>query len=131
MFTVLKFLFLCLRGKQYNESTIFSINDSQTFLPPILEVVFEESNYCFRNIFITKSGPLWRSRISDWLRTGRSGDPILVERFSAPLRTGPEAHSHSCTVGRGSFPESERPGRAVDHPPPSSAEVKKRAKPYL
>jgi hypothetical protein len=101
-------------------------------LPPILEVVFEGSNFCFRNIFFTKSGPGWRSRISDLLRVGRCGDPILVEeRFSAPLRTDPEAHPHSSTVGSGSFPELERPGRAVDHPPPSSAVVKERTELYF
>jgi len=25
-------------------------------------------------------------------------------RFSAPVQTGPEAHSASCTMGTGSFP---------------------------
>jgi hypothetical protein len=29
-------------------------------------------------------------------------------------------------VGTGSFPGVKRPGRGVDHPPPSSAEVKER-----
>jgi len=86
-------------------------------LPPILEVVFEESNYYFRNIFITKSGLEWRSRFSDSLRAGRSRDPILVvARFSAPVRTDPEAHPHSYTVGTGSFPELKWLGHAIDHP---------------
>ena len=35
------------------------------------------------------------------------------------------------TMGTGSFPEVKRPGRGVDHPPPSSAEVKERVAAYL
>jgi hypothetical protein len=31
----------------------------------------------------------------------------------------------SCTMGTRSFPGVKRPGRGADHPPPSSAEVKK------
>ena len=43
--------------------------------------------------------------------------------FSAPVQTGPGAHPASCTMGTGSFLGVKRPGRCVDHPPPSSAEV--------
>ena len=35
------------------------------------------------------------------------------------------------TVGTGSFPGVKRPGRVVDHPSPSSAEVKERIELYL
>ena len=72
------------------------------------------------------------SRCSDWLRTGWSGDRIPLEaRFSAPVQTGPWAHPASCTVGTGSFPGVKWQGRGVDHPPPSSAEVKERAELYF
>jgi hypothetical protein len=46
-------------------------------------------------------------------------------RFFAYVKTGPGAHPASCTMGTGSFPGVKRPGRGADHPPPSSAEVKK------
>jgi hypothetical protein len=41
---------------------------------------------------------------------------------------GPRNLLYSST---GSFPGVKRPGRAVDHPPPSSAEVKKSVELYL
>jgi hypothetical protein len=46
-------------------------------------------------------------------------------RFFSHVQTGPEAHPASCTMGTGSFPGIKRPGCGADHPPPSSAEVKK------
>jgi len=61
-----------------------------------------------------------------------SGDRIPVgARFLALVQTGPGAYPSSCTVGTGSFPGVKRPGRGVDHPPPSSAEVKERVELYL
>jgi hypothetical protein len=51
--------------------------------------------------------------------------------FSAPLQTGPGAHSVFYTMGTGSFPLVNRPGRGVDYPPPSSAEVKERVELYI
>jgi hypothetical protein len=45
--------------------------------------------------------------------------------FFAHIQTGPGAHPASCTMGIGSFPGVKRPGCGADHPPPSSAEVKK------
>jgi len=52
-------------------------------------------------------------------------------RFSAPVQTGPEDHPTSYTMGTGSLQGVKRPGRGVDHPPPSSAEVKERVELYL
>jgi hypothetical protein len=40
---------------------------------------------------------------SDWLRAGRSGDRIPVERDVPPIQTGPGAHPTSCTMGTDSF----------------------------
>ena len=54
-----------------------------------------------------------------------------VARFSAPVQTGSEAHPASYKMGAASFPGVKRPGRGVDHPPPSSAEVKERVELYL
>jgi hypothetical protein len=47
-------------------------------------------------------------------------------RFSAHFQTGPGAHPASYTMGTVSFLGVKRPGRGVDHPPPSSVEVKER-----
>jgi hypothetical protein len=53
-------------------------------------------------------------------------------RFSAPVQTGPGAHPVSYAMGTGvSFPGVKRPGRGVDHPPPSSSRVKERVKLYI
>ena len=52
-------------------------------------------------------------------------------RFSAPVQIGPGAHPASCTMGTGSFLGIKWPGRGIDHPPPSSAEVKERVELYL
>jgi hypothetical protein len=68
----------------------------------------------------------------DLLRAGRSGDRIPVGvRFSAPVQTGPGAHPASYTMGTGSLPWVKRPGRGVDHPFTSIAEVKERLVLYL
>jgi hypothetical protein len=52
-------------------------------------------------------------------------------RFSAPVQTSPGAYPASCTMDTESFLEVKRPGRGVDHPHPSSAEVKERVQLYL
>jgi len=52
-------------------------------------------------------------------------------RFSATVQTGPRAHPTSYTMGTGSVPGVERLGSGVDHPPPSSAEVREKVELYL
>jgi len=47
-------------------------------------------------------------------------------RFSAPIQSGPGAHPASYTMGTRPFPGVKWPGCGIDHPPPSSAEVKER-----
>jgi hypothetical protein len=47
-------------------------------------------------------------------------------RFSAPVQTGLRAYPASSIMDTGSFPGVKRPRRGVDHPPPSSADVKER-----
>ena len=47
-------------------------------------------------------------------------------RSSAPVQTDPGAHPPFHKMGTKSFPGVKRPGRGVDHPPQSSAEVKER-----
>jgi hypothetical protein len=72
------------------------------------------------------TAPEYLSRYNDWLQAGRSGNRNPVgARFFAHVQTGPGAHPASCTMGTGSFPGVTLLGRGADHPPPSSAEVKK------
>jgi len=52
-------------------------------------------------------------------------------RFSAPVQAGPRIHPASYTMGTGSLLGVKRPGRGVDQPPISSAEVKERVELYL
>jgi hypothetical protein len=78
-----------------------------------------------RRICVCRPGQL--SRYSSSLRAGRSRDRIPVwARFSAPVQPGAGAHPASYTTGNGSFPGVKRPKSSVDHPSPSSAEVKGR-----
>jgi hypothetical protein len=73
-----------------------------------------------------------RSRYSDWLRAGRSGDGIPVwARFSAPVQTGPGVHPASCTMGTGSSP-GVKSGRGVTlNPHPLQCRSHVRIKLYL
>jgi len=74
----------------------------------------------------------YHSQYSVSLRAKRSRDRIPVEaRFSATVQTGPWAHPASYTIGTRSFPGVKWPGRGVDHPPHSSADVKERVQQYL
>jgi hypothetical protein len=49
---------------------------------------------------------------------------LVGARFFAPIQTGSEAHPVSYAVGTGSFRGVRRPGRGVDLPSLSNAEVK-------
>ena len=66
-------------------------------------------------------------------RQKKNTKEIPVEaRVSAPVQTGSGAHLVSCTVDAWSLaPGVKRPGRVVNHPPPSSAEVKERVELYF
>ena len=47
-------------------------------------------------------------------------------KFPATVQTGPGTHPASYKKGTVSFPKIKRPGRGVEHPLPSSVEVKER-----
>jgi hypothetical protein len=64
---------------------------------------------------------------SDTLRN-RTHDILVCSAVPQPLRQRvPPSH----TIRTGQFPGTKRPGRGVDHLPPSSAEVKERVGLYL
>jgi len=94
--------------------------------------VTRERNQNTMMIHFTGNAPVYpaalqRVRHSDLLRAGQSGDRISVKaRFSATVQTGPAVHPASYTMDTESFPRVKRPGRSVDHPLPSSPEVKER-----
>ena len=70
--------------------------------------------------------------IANALRAGWSGDRIPVAAiFSTPVQICSEAYPASYTMVTGSFPGIKRPGRGVDYPPISSAEVKERVQLYF
>ena len=52
-------------------------------------------------------------------------------RFSASVQAAPAAHPASYTMGTGFFPGVKRPGRDVEHTPPSSAEVEEGVELYF
>ena len=55
------------------------------------------------------------------------GTEFLVGvRFSTTIQTGPRAHPTSYTMGTGSLLGVKQMGHGIDHPTPSSAEVKER-----
>ena len=94
-------------------------------------ITFQLASTTFRvlsvNILMTPhaSVPGERSRYRSWIRAGRYGDRIPVQkRFTAPFQTGPGAHPVSYKLYLVSFPGVKRPVRGVGHPPPTSAKVK-------
>ena len=90
----------------------------------------EKTQTFFKNVLIC----LWDSSVGIATRYGLDGTGIESRwgaRFSAPVHTGPGAHPASCTMSPGFFPGVKRPGRGVDHPSTSSAEVKERVELYL
>jgi len=83
-------------------------------------------------IVTMKYGSGERSRYSDLLWAGRSGDPIPVAaRFLAPVTPALEPTQPPVQWVPGLLPRVKGPERGVDHPPPSSAEAKERVELYL
>jgi hypothetical protein len=91
--------------------------DSRWFLANIILLNLRGN---FRLQLPDKCGPAKRSRYSDFLSDGRSGDRTPVgERYSAPVQTVPRAPTSLLYNGyRVRYPAVKRPGRGVHHPPP-------------
>ena len=86
----------------HNPSIYYFIRDKKKKL---------DRSLIYQHLSMLRTGQ--RSRCSDWLRAGRSGDRIPVgARFSASVQTGSRAHPASCAMGTGSFPGAKS-GRGV------------------
>jgi hypothetical protein len=74
------------------------------------------------NLVHTKQSSLSKIRtMEELVFDSRQGQ----KTFLCSVQTGSGAHPASCPVGTGgSFPLDKRPGREVDHSPPSSVDVK-------
>jgi len=66
----------------------------------------------------------WHGVVS--IATQQSGDELLVGvRYSVPIQTSSRAHPASYTTCTRLFPGVKQLGLSTDHPPHSSAEVKR------
>jgi hypothetical protein len=91
------------------------------------------TSICYFNTAISRTYRQINIDAISWpLQSGRSGDPIPVgARLSAPIKTGTGNHPTSRTMGAGSLlQEQSGRGAVVDHPPPSSVEVKESVELY-
>ena len=81
-----------------------------------------------RNINVHNYEPVLFSAVGIATRSGLDGQGIEFRwgaRFSAPVQTGPGAHSASFPMGSGSIAGVKRTGRGVDHPPHLALRLKK------
>ena len=90
---------------------------------------------CCLLILLQLLSKMWAARAQSVERlavgwTVQGSNPFGGEVFRT-RSTGPGAHPVSYTMGIGSFPEVKRPGRDVDDPSPSSAEVEGRVELYI
>ena len=102
------------------------------YATPVPKNVTNLSKIYFLNFLLQLAGR--GSSVSIATRYGLDGPGIesrCGKGFSAPVQTGPGAHLVFYTMGTESFPGVKRPGRGVDSPLLSSAEVKERVELYL
>ena len=122
---------------QYSEDSLLDVRLGHQLSCLMCILPYKNSSIlclCTFFYFLHLLSPLpWQLRpYSDSLRAGRSGGRIPIGvRFSTLLQTGPGAHPASYAMDTESFPEVKRPGRGVNNPSPSTAEVKERVELYL
>ena len=63
---------------------------------------------------------------TDYEMDGPRIESRWVGGFSTPVQTGPGAQEASCTMRTRSSRGKERPGRGLDHIPPTRAEIKEK-----
>ena len=88
-------------------------------------IIYHVKCFIFIISLFRESGPEYRSRYRDSLRTGPSVVRIpLGARFSADVQAGPGSLPASCTKSFGSFPGLKLSERGFNYLSPSSTEVK-------
>jgi hypothetical protein len=90
----------------------------------------EQVGQCCNTYFCIRL-PVWGSQVAHYYYMLPTIQLPVGTRFSAPVQTSPGAHPTFYTMGTRSFPGVKWPGRGVDHPPPSSTEVKETVELYL
>ena len=85
-------------------------------------------NIDLRTHYLAHCPDLWNHITCAWSKRLCVINPGI---HTSAVQTGPGAHPASYTTGTVSFPGVKRPGSGVDHPTPSSNEVKERVELYL
>jgi hypothetical protein len=95
-------------------------------------VILCAAGYAVTDVSIYRNASTFRARVLFYCQKyGKLSNPGGRRDFPHLSRPALGAHSASYTMVTGSFSGVKWPGRRVDHPPPSSAEVKEIVGLYL
>ena len=117
----------CIRGGEFS----YHVSDCQQFVKELLpnNIILLRNRVYHEYQMVTAVWEiivgLCENHVKQHKFSGRTNCSVAVGTcVSAPVQTGPRTHLASYKIGTGSFPRVKRPGRGVDHPPSTSAELK-------